>query len=265
MTAAAALPRFRPSSGAGIPECFIANAAPGQKVVVAVHGISRNAAEIAMRFAAHPAFAKTTIIAPLFSKEGFGQYQQLQIRKPGQTAADAGLIRLLDALAPDLGDAAARFALFGFSGGAQMAHRFAMFHPERITRLCVVSAGWYCLPRTDLPWPYGIGASEGEVIEGGTATALVGPDFLDIPTTVIVGNRDTRVDASVRQDALITEHQGRNRLRRARCYVRAAGAYADSFGKSARPQLLTLHGMSHDFTQCVTEGSLVEIAAQNLL
>jgi pimeloyl-ACP methyl ester carboxylesterase len=257
MNAAATLPRFRPSGSSDVPECFIANARAGQEVLVAVHGISRNAAEIAMRFAAHPAFAQTTIVAPLFTKDGFGQYQQLQTRKPGQTAADTALIALLDTLAPELGDAAARFSLFGFSGGAQMAHRFAMLHPHKVKRLCVVSAGWYCLPRTDLPWPYGIGGIGGE--------PLVGPEFLDIPTTVIVGNRDTRVDASVRQEPLITDHQGRNRLRRARCYVRAVQAYAGSIGAASYPKLLTLHGMSHDFTQCVQEGNLIEIAAQNLL
>lgn len=257
MTVATRLPRFRPSCGEGVPECFIANARPGQEVLVAVHGISRNAAEIAMRFAAHPAFAQMTIIAPLFSKESFGQYQQLETRKPGQTRADAALIGLLDVLAAELEAPTGQFRLFGFSGGAQMAHRFAMLHPQRVARLCVVSAGWYCLPRTDLAWPYGLGSADG--------APLVGPEFLDIPTTVIVGNRDTRVDGSVRQDPLILEHQGRNRLRRARSFVRAAGAFADSLGKSARPQLLTLHGMSHDFTQCVAEGDLVEIVAQNLL
>lgn len=257
MNAATRLPRYRPSSAESVPECFIANARPGQAVLVAVHGISRNAAEIAMRFAAHPGFAQMTIIAPLFSKERFGQYQQLEARKPGQTRADAALIRLLDDLAPELQSPTDRIRLFGFSGGAQMAHRFAMLHPQRVARLCVVSAGWYCLPRSDLAWPYGIGDTQG--------AALVGPEFLDIPTTVIVGNRDTRVDASVRQDAPILEHQGKNRLRRARCYVRAVNAYAESLGKSGSPQLLTLHGMSHDFTLCVQEGDLVEIVAQNLL
>lgn len=253
----ALLPTFRPSSGAGVPDCFIANARQGQNVLVVVHGISRNAAEIAMRFAIHPAFSRTTIIAPLFTKDAFGQYQQLKTRTPEQTRADAALIRLLDELAAEQVITAERFALFGFSGGAQMAHRFAMFHPHRIARLCVVSAGWYCLPRADLPYPYGIGGADGDL--------LVGPEFIDIPTTVIVGNRDTRVDASVRQDSLIIEHQGRNRLRRARCYVRAFDSYAQSLGQTSRAQLLTLHGISHDFTQCVNHGELIEIAAQALL
>lgn len=257
MTAALVLPTLRPAHRAGLPDCFIANAKSGQPVLVAVHGISRNAAEIAMRFARNPALAGTTIVAPLFTKEGFGQYQQLHARKDDQTRADTALLGLLDALAAEHGLDTARVLLFGFSGGAQMAHRFAMFHPGRVERLCVVSAGWYAMPDPALAWPYGIGDS--------TGAPIVGPDFLDIPTTVIVGNRDTRVDASVRQDPEILDHQGRNRLRRARCYVRAVTAYAASLGKPARHRLLTLHGMSHDFTQCVNEGDLVEIVAQNLL
>ncbi len=257
LLAPASQPRFRPASHAAMPDCYIANVRPGQPVLVAVHGISRNAAEIAMRFALDPAFAGTTIIAPLFTREAFGQYQQLLARKSGQVRADDALLSLLDDLATEYGIAADRFALFGFSGGAQMAHRFAMFHPHRVRRLCVVSAGWYCMPHTDIAYPHGIGDGKGG--------AIVGPEFLDIPTTVIVGNRDTRVDASVRQDEIINLRQGRNRLRRARCYTRALRSYAQEQGKDSAPTLLTLPGMSHDFHQCVTEGGLLRIAAQALL
>ncbi len=257
MNTATNLPVFRPSCAPGVPGCFIANAAAGQPVLVAVHGVSRNAAEIALRFAAHPAFAGLTIIAPLFDRDSFGKYQQLTASGPDQTPSDVALIRLLDALAAEHRVDIERFALFGFSGGAQMAHRFAMFHPERVGRLCIVSAGWYCLPRTDLAWPYGIG--------NGAGAPLVGADFLDIPTTVMVGNRDTRVDANVRQDPLILEHQGRNRLRRARMFVREAAAYAEREGWTNHPRLLTLPGVSHDFGQCVDEGELLRHAAEALL
>lgn len=254
---ATTLPSFRLPKNAGVPECFIANPRPGQPVVVAVHGISRNAAEIAMRFAIHPAFAHTTIIAPLFTKERFGQYQQLETQKPDQIPADIGLIRLLDEIAAEHCLITHRFALFGFSGGAQMAHRFAMFHPERVSKLCVVSAGWYSLPRADLPYPYGFGDADGALI--------VGQAFLDIPTAVIVGNRDTRVDASVRQDEMIVAHQGKNRLRRARNYVRALADLAEATGRPRGPELLVLPGISHDFTLCASEGNLIDIAAKVLL
>lgn len=258
VTQRAAPPVFRPSSGPGIPECFIANDRPGQPVLVAIHGISRNAAEIALRFAAHPAFAGVTIIAPLFVREAFGQYQQLEVREEGQTRSDTGLLALMDDLAAQgVIGSADRFSLFGFSGGAQMAHRFAMLHPAQVARLCIVSAGWYCLPRPDLAWPYGLG--------DGTGGTLVGPAFLDIPTTVIVGNRDTRVDATVRQEPAITDHQGRNRLRRAHAFVQAMTQRAAAECRPGRTLLLTLPGMSHDFTQCVVEGDLIGIAAKALL
>lgn len=252
-----AVPAFHAACGAGVPNAFIANARPGQPVLVAVHGASRNAAEIALRFAAHPAFARTTIVAPLFTREGFGAYQQLQTRRADQTPADVGLIRLLDALAAEHGIAAERFGLFGFASGAQMAQRFALFHPQRVARLCVASAGWYCLPSTDLAYPYGIG-------DGGGA-ALVGPGFLAIPTTVIVGNRDTRVSPRLRQDPPILEHQGRNRLRRARCYGRAVKTYAEAIGQRARVRVLAVHAISPDFAQSADEGDLIALAAQSLL
>ncbi len=257
MIPGAAAPVYRPAPARGLPGCFIANAGACRRVLIAIHGISRNAAEIAARFAAHPAFADTAIVAPLFTRAEFGQYQQLAIRKQGQRRADAALIDLLDALHDSDGLATARVGLFGFSGGAQMAHRFAMLYPERVARMCLASAGWYCMPDPALAWPYGIGDGAGGVIAG--------PEFLDIPTCVMIGNRDTRVDATVRQDPLILAHQGRNRLRRARCYVRAVNAHAAALGKEGVCSLAILHNIAHDFTQGVTHGGLIDIAARNLI
>lgn len=257
MTTVMTLPVFRPAESDAIPECFLGNVRPEQNVLVAIHGISRNAAEVAARFAAHPAFASTTIIAPLFTPKPFGKYQQLLTHKAGEVASDAALIALLKALAAEHGIATERVRMFGFSGGAQMAHRFAMFHPALVSHLCIASAGWYCLPRADLAYPYGIGNADEK--------PEVGPDFLDIPTTVVVGNRDTRVDDSVRQDPEITEYQGRNRLRRARCFVRAMNDYACQHNRKPNARLLTLPGVSHNFTSCVNEGGLIDVAAQALL
>lgn len=257
MTTLTTLPAYRPAGSDAMPECYLANVRTGQGVLVVIHGISRNAAEMATRFAVHPAFAQTTIVAPLFTPEPFGKYQQMMTRKRGEVASDVALISLLDALAAEHGMATGRVRIFGFSGGAQMAHRFAMFHPARVSHMCIASAGWYCMPRTDLAYPYGIGNADG--------AALVGPDFLNIPTTVVVGNRDTRVDDSVRQDPEITEHQGRNRLRRARCFVRAMNEHASQHGRMPNVRLLTLPDVSHDFTACATEGGLIDVAAQALL
>ena len=56
--------------------------------------------------------------------------------------------------------------IYGFSRGAQLAHRFAYFYPDRVESVVTLSAGAYTLPTekqaTDeglqvLPFPYGIG------------------------------------------------------------------------------------------------------------
>lgn len=256
-SAARGIPRLIPAAAPGLPDCYVANARPGQQVLVAVHGISRNAAELASRFAAHPGFRDTTIVAPLFDRARFGKYQQLRAGGSDGVAADAALIDLLDSLAAEHGIAAAPFLLFGFSGGAQMAHRFAMLHPRRVARLCLASAGWYTMPTPALAWPYGLQRRPGE--------SAIGEGFLDIPTTVIVGNRDVRVDASVRQDPVIVEHQGRNRLRRARIWVRSVNARAAETGRMPRHVLVTMPDGTHDFSQAAREAGLPGLVARALL
>lgn len=244
MMAALASARLRPGGAAEVPDCLIADAGPGAAVVLAIPGTTDEADAMAESLFAHPAFARATIIVPL----------------PGASWPDAELldftgtvgamIRLLGNLECDNGGMIGPLCLFGFGQGARTAQELALLHPGRMARLCLASAGWYAMPLPDLPPPYGISGNPG-------------PGFLDIPTTVIVGLRDTRVDAAVPQDALILAHQGRNRLRRARCYVRAATACAETHGIARRPTLVTRHGISPDFQQSVRDGGLLEIVARS--
>ena len=248
MTAVLTQPRLRPGGAADVPNCLIADAPPGAAVVLAIPGTPHEASDMAGSLSAHPAFARTTIIVPLAdhaSDLGPGH-------SPDHAAAAAALARLLESLAEERGGMTGPLCLFGFGDGARTAQELAMRAPRRTARLCLASAGWFAMPLAELPPPYGIGGD-------------VKAAFLDIPATVVVGLRDTRVDAAVPQDALILAHQGRNRLRRARCYVRAAAACADAHGIASRTALVTQHGISPDFAQSVRNGGLIEIAAQALL
>jgi pimeloyl-ACP methyl ester carboxylesterase len=242
ITPAPALPAFHPAPAPGIPGCFIAHSAGGQNAVLALHGPDGDAAAIAASFAAHPALAATPIIAPVLD--------------PGVEDQAAMLIALVDHLAATLALPTARVRLFGFSTGALIAQHLALRYPERVERLCLVSASWFTMPDPALVWPFGIGDGHGGVVAG--------PAFLAIPTIVIVGNRDTRIDPLVRQDPEILAHQGRNRLRRARCYVRALRARAASLRCPVQAECLALHGISSDFARSAADGDLVGVAAQNL-
>ena len=240
MTAVLAAPRLRPGGALDVPDCLIADAGPGAPVVLAVPGTAQGSSAMAGSLSAHPAFACVTIIVPLLDPA------------TDHIGAAAALVRLLESLTREHGGMTGPLCLFGFAEGARIAQELAMRAPRRTARLCLASAGWYAMPLDDLPPPYGIGDH-------------LGPGFLDISTTVVVGLRDTRVDPGVPQDALILAHQGRNRLRRARCYVRAAAARAEAQGIARRTALVTQHGISSDFAHSVQNGGLIEIAARALL
>jgi predicted esterase len=247
---------YLPATSPEMPDCFVSFAGPHARTLIAIHGISRNAAEVAARFAAHPAFGAVNIIAPLFERDRFGKYQLLLPRKAQKTPSSQALFDLLRyfEMRGDIGPE--KILLFGFSGGAQMAHRLAMLHPERIARLCAVAAGWYLLPDPDLPYPYGLGE--------GCPVATV-EAALQMPTTVIVGKRDTRIDASVRQDPVIVSRQGGNRLKRAKAWTRLMTEHAEARGYLPNVKLLMLENGVHDFGLCVREARLLDHAADALL
>lgn len=248
---------FVASRSSSTPDCFISLAGSAVPTLVAIHGISRNAAELATRFASHHAFRDVNIVAPLFERDRFGKYQQLISRRPTETRADEALFALLADLTERNGIATDKFLLFGFSGGAQMAHRLMMLHPKRIDRLCVASAGWYLLPDVDLAYPYGFG--------DGCPAAARGNDFLDVPTTVIVGDRDIRIDEAVCQDSAIVSRQGKNRLQRARAWVQLLADRSLASGRQPRARLVTLESGTHDFGACAREAGLIDQAAKALL
>ena len=247
---------FLPAPSPDLPDCFVSFVGPHVPTLVAIHGISRNAAELAARFAAHPAFDAVNIIAPLFERSLFGKYQLLLPRRANKTPSSRALFDLLwhFEMRGDIG--ADKILLFGFSGGAQMGHRLAMLYPDRIARLCAVAAGWYLLPDPDLPYPYGLG-------EGCPVPAI--DDAFQVAMTVIVGKRDTRIDASVRQDLAIVSRQGSNRVQRAKAWVRLMNEQAQARGHAPNVKLVMLENGSHDFGRCVREAGLLDHAADVLL
>lgn len=240
-----------------MPDCFLSIAGSTAPTLVAIHGISRNAAEIASRFASHSSFDAVNIIAPLFERKRFGKYQLLQSRSSKKPSSDKALFRLLDHLATEKGIDITKVLLFGFSGGAQMAHRLSLLYPHRVSRLCSTAAGWYLIPDPVLAYPYGLG--------DGCPVKSVDNAFLDVPTTIIVGSRDTRIDASVRQDPDIVSRQGRNRLDRGRAWVQIMFNLACAAGKEPKVELVTLENGSHDFGLCVRDSGLLEFTSNALL
>lgn len=206
---------------------------PGAEPLVLVHGISRNAAELVLGFSGLARQHGVPLIAPLFRQEEWGQYQQLKDRKRG-LRADLALQDILDDAAQRFDLSTGRVALFGFSGGGQFAHRFAMLHPGRVRACVPVSAGWYTLPDTGLAWPLGLADAPG-------IPADARPD--EVPFHIVVGERDNAQDDALRRDEAIDRLQGHDRRARAESWHRAL----KQAGWSRHGSLTVLSRARHNF------------------
>lgn len=219
-----------------------ASTCPGAEPLVLVHGISRNAPELLLRFAQLANRLGVPLIAPLFRRECYGQYQQVIDQRGGQRS-DLALLGILDDAASRFGLAIDRIALFGFSGGAQFAHRFTLFHADRV-RVCVpVSAGWYTLPDPGIAWPLGLANSP----------LPIHPAAGTVPFHLIVGQREREDDEALRRNENLDRLQGENRRARARTWHRALR----KAGWCNASSLTVLPRTRHNFS-CAHRNGLVE-------
>lgn len=211
------------------------------KVLYTIHGISRNAEEHVQRFIGQADRNGVTIVAPLFTKQHFPRYQRL-----GKSAqlerADMAFDHVLQDVQKWLDVPPAPMRLFGFSGGAQFVHRYAMFYPRRVKRMVLTAPGWYTFPDPDRKYPYGLKSTK-------EWPKLIFPleDFLKIPTLVMVGEVDDLRDKDLNKVREIDSFQGLNRIERAERWVNANRNMARSYDVGADFQLETVANASHAY------------------
>jgi pimeloyl-ACP methyl ester carboxylesterase len=210
-----------------------------------VHGISRGVSANVFRFIAEANRHGLCIVAPLFTQEKYGQYQQLVDRRTG-VRSDLALLDIIEAAALLTGADNKRLLMFGYSGGAQFAQRFALAYPELAASVALAAAGWYTMPDPRAPYPYGL---DGAAIEFKLDAAVLTPQH------VFVGDGDVARDASLRRSRDLDLAQGRNRLERATAYVNAMRAAAEARG-GRPPSLELLTGVGHDFVESVERADL---------
>lgn len=96
------------------------------------------------------------VLSPHFDEKRFSNnYQRLNLH--GKNRSDQRLHELVNEIERFLpGIKTEKLLLFGFSGGGQFVHRYALFQPERVKRAVAGGAGWYVFPDDKLPYPIGI-------------------------------------------------------------------------------------------------------------
>lgn len=224
----------------------------GRRIFVAIHGISRNAEEHAREFSRLADRHGLVVVAPLFDEERFPDYQRLGRSGKGERA-DLMLDRIVAEAARICGADARRLHMFGYSGGGQFVHRYAMAHPERVAAYAIGAAGWYTLPDPVQKYPLGVGAT----------TRL--PDlrfdperFLAVPAAVFVGDRDIHDGTALRQNERLRAEQGENRYERGLTWITAMANAARSRALDTEFHFESLPRSPHSFEKSMRRGGLGE-------
>jgi len=228
-----------------------AHIAAGEPVFVTVHGISRNVDEHATMFAPFAEARGVVLIAPSFTEADNEDYQRVGRGESGKRS-DQALNDILDEVHALTGVDTHRYTLFGFSGGAQFAHRYLMAHPRRIERAALGAPGWYLFPDPRKPYPYGLGPS------ADSPGVHFDPEhFLRVPVTVFVGADDVG-DVNLRVNPEVNRQQGLTRVQRAKRWTAAMRHAAELQGLKPRVRCEVVPGIGHSFADFMQKGQLGE-------
>jgi pimeloyl-ACP methyl ester carboxylesterase len=228
-------------------------------LLVTVHGISRNAKAHAHAFGRLAARHSAVVVAPRFAPKVYRDYQRLGRTWMGPRS-DRALERLIDHVGRLTGADTKSIFLFGYSGGAQFVHRFAMAHPEKIAAAVVSSPGWYTFPDPGRWYPYGIRQTRDLPGVRFDPTA-----FLKVPILVTVGELDIARSRSLRRSRFLDLQQGRTRLERAERWVDAMAEAAREHELPASVELAVLGDVHHSFSENVERAGLAEMAVAYLM
>jgi pimeloyl-ACP methyl ester carboxylesterase len=152
-----------------------------------------------------------------------------------------------------------RLYLFGYSGGGQFVHRYAMLYPGQVARYVVGAAGWYTFPDTTVRYPKGIKAR--------ADLPDIHPDpcrFLTVPASVLVGERDVRAGAALNTSPRIQQQQGATRLERGQRWVDAMTEAAKRHHLDTRFDFQIVPASGHSFRKSMTHGNLGTLVFERL-
>jgi hypothetical protein len=135
--------------------------------------------------------------------------------------------------------------IFGFSGGAQFAHRYIL-RGSPVDRLAICAPGYFTMPDPETDYPYGSRTGKQPPVD---------PRWLaSTPTRVFVGSRDTERDRDLRTSKRLDRQQGNNRVERAQRFVTTMRAFSCQQGLLPTTTLSILEGSHHSFGSYIDAG-----------
>jgi hypothetical protein len=191
------------------------------RVLVIVHGsldsgqTARQAAKAYIqRWLEFAEKERLILVAPAFDRnryQSYGGYRGLFGRSIG---ADQFVHNAVDEWVHG-----GKFMLYGHSAGGQFVVRYAVRHPQRLSKAVACAPGRYAFPNRSVSWPYGAGGFSRTLSYSQPSEQKLGkvsPDWngwlraSQLPLTIVVGSQDTEVQPSR------PGHRGKTRIDLAR-------------------------------------------------
>lgn len=229
--------------------CAYLPAVAARRAAVLIHGSDRDPVAMVRAFADWADARGVGLVAPLFpggvpGPENMDGYKQA-------LEPNFSFVAILDDVLADVrrrhGFPAGPFDLFGFSGGAQFAHRYALVSPRTVNALAIVAPGNVTLLRPGRRWWAGVddvSSLSGASIDGAGMSAL--------PVLAMVGSEDDgrtaiKVEADEARWVPGANDAGQTRVERLQALV------SDWQSAGIRVQHHVLPGVSHDFLPFVSD------------
>ncbi|MDE2450585.1 MAG: alpha/beta hydrolase [Gammaproteobacteria bacterium] len=182
------------------------------QTLVVVHGSDFRHEEMCRYFARLADETACLVLAPLFAPPAGPNPDPngYKFLRSHHAEYDRVLLDMVDAVAERFGCARERFSLFGFSGGAQFAHRFLYVHPARLHAASIAAPGMVTL----------IDPAHQAWVGTGGLGALCGNDFdleqvRRVTVQLLVGSADAKPHVGEAGEE-VYNHAGTNRVTRLR-------------------------------------------------
>lgn len=235
-------------------------------VVFVMHGMGRNADEYRDQWHDLAEQYDFLLLVPEFRDADFPGPESYNL---GNVFDDEGRVnpksewsysaieKIFDDARSRFGMSAASYSIYGHSAGAQFVHRFIFHVPDaRVEQIVAANAGWYTMPDFSVEFPYGL---QGSVIDCGDLEKS-----LQLPVTILLGDRDTDPNHSSLRRSPEAMAQGEHRFSRGFAFFKMAGDLATELGSPFNWQIGVVEGADHE-NRLMAPGAIPFLLGQEII
>lgn len=231
-------------------------------VLFVLHGNGRNATGIRNAWIEEANTKDFILVAPEFSDGDFpggdgyilgnvfqdGDNPSSATLNPEEDWAFSVIEPLFDEIKSQTGNLSSTYDIFGFSAGAQFAHRLMMFKPNaRFNKIIASAAGWYTVPDRSISFPYGIGESPIEQVSPSS--------YFSTDLTLQIGTLDNDPNANALRRNSVVDQQGDNRYDRAFHMFNTSKTITEELAVNFNWSIIETQGNDHDLEGSIPQAS----------